>query len=189
MLIIIDGTYGVGKTATVFELKKAFLDDSFMVFEPDADALNNLSNEEETQFYIEILIGLDGTANSVFLTSTRKALLSVLSNSENVIMPMTLASENGKRIIVDYFTKLNLQIRHFILEASWKTIKNRVEKQTEYDKEVGSENVRDINLVLNSYSSNTAFLAKNYLDAIRINTEGKSTYQVAEEISNHLRTM
>ena len=174
MLVLINGTYAVGKTTVARILEESFLDSSFEVFDPDGFDFENLLNEKE-QLAI-LLGGTDLLTKPIYLYLIRNEIQSRLLKSKSVIVPITMANEAGKKIIIDYFIGQGFQLLHFILQASRETILDRMRNQKE----------RDESLVLNLTAKNIAFLNK-YLDAIKIDTENKTPYQVAKNISEYLR--
>ena len=172
MVVLIDGPYGIGKTTVAQYLIDSFCGESFVLYDPDDSLMETLNNNQQLEWFKYVLKGLDGTEIPTFLEAAREEVLSRHSTSKHVILPIGLGHENGKKYIVEYFNDQDIKIIHIILEASQEAVESRI---------LGDEG-RDTNLAMNRYYENVEFLNHNYPDAIRINTDGKDAYKVAQEI-------
>lgn len=162
MIIIVDGTYGIGKSSVCEVLQKE-LNMQFI----DSDSL---WNEFADKYKMAAFFGATEPQRKVkYLEYVRDKV----KDNKNCILSMTLASDEARNVIVEYFNQNGLYYYHFILEASEKSIIQRIEKDAKNrDREFAKEHLR----------SNMDYLGVNYENAIRVNTEGKTLEQVAQNI-------
>ena len=177
LLIFINGTYGAGKTTTgrclINSFNSAIGGDS-VLYDADDSVLKEINMERFNHFFK--LYGWECTSSPAYLEVARKNIESLLVNHKTVIVPMTLAHENGKKYIIDHFLAMDVAMEHFILEADKETTIMRILMDEE----------RDGKLALKWLDANTEFLKANYSDAVRINTEHQTPYDVAKRIVDTL---
>ena len=174
MIVFINGTYGVGKTTTGRCLINSFIGGDSVLYDADYSVVKEINIERFNHFFK--LYGWECTASPAYLEVARKNIESLLVNHETVIVPMTLAHENGKKYIIDHFLAMDVAMEHFILEADKLTTIMRIAGHEERDQE----------LALKWLDANTEFLKANYSDAVRINTEYQTPYNVAKRIAETL---
>ena len=179
MIILINGTYGIGKTTTAKCLFEIFSDSffsggDFALYDPDDFILSEIDMNQFNSFFK--IYGWECTANPAYLEIAQKNIKKLIADHIAVIVPMTLAHENGKKYIIDYFATIGEPLKHFILEADNFTTTQRIVFQKERDKK----------LSLKWIDTNLKFLKDNYPDAIRINTEQKAPRKIAKEIAREI---
>mgnify|MGYP001860066545 FL=1 len=171
MIIWIDGTFGVGKTVVAYKVKEMLNFQKVEILRSD-------------YFYQKIIIDnrlIGGGAlpqnNIAFIKQFKKIIEEKLKCKDiYLIIDMALTENECKEMLLEYFLKKGINIKHFILIASIETIKSRI----------GNDKKRDKEFAISHLSHNQKFLDINYKDAIRIDTENKNVGEVAKEIINLL---
>jgi len=88
---------------------------------------------------------------------------------------MSLVDKRCQEELLDYFEKKNVPMVHIILEAEKETIISRIENDPIRDNNAQNQQKSKIDWQIQ-------YLRMAYPSAIRINTEGKSLDEIANEI-------
>lgn len=177
MIVLLDGTFGVGKTSVINEIEKQYVGKiKLEVLESDCYfqqyVLERVKEAEERNMFPAIG-GVLPQNNIVFLEKYRDIILDK-SNDAIVINDMALIMSECKERIHDFLQTEDMI--HIILEADKNTIKKRIE--------IDQNSQRDKSLATSRLDEFVDFLSKNYKNAIRISTENKDTKDIAREILN-----
>ena len=162
-IILINGTYGVGKT-TIAKSIMNNNDENFVLLDPDED-YNELV--EKGMLY---MLGWPMQTSKVYLRNFRQKV-EIAVKEKNVIIPMTISTDICRREVYDYLIK-NTDTIHVILSADEKVIVDRI------NKDVG----RSKNFSKDSIKNNILYLKNNFIGSIWIDTSSKSIDSVANEI-------
>ncbi len=180
MIVFIDGTYGVGKTSVVSEIKKKFANDDMVFIEADfwfrkmCDCRIHQAKKEATPN----IGGMFPQTNITFIRSFQKRITEkVKDENTKILVDMALTSDVCKELILDHFTKIHRNVLHIILIAEEDTIRNRIIHDVNRDKPQA----------LYAIKRNLDFLKDNYGDAQQINTENKTIDDVAQEVIKYLK--
>lgn len=162
MIIWLDGTFGVGKTTVAEKIIEKLPNGTGKIL--DADLL-----------WSSKLWWSGGTlpqCDNEFLSYFEQEIRASLSSQERiVIVVMALTQDECRTNLLGHFQAETENI-HIILEASEKTIASRIEQD---DDETKMSRLMWL-------KSNLHYLAHNYKEAIRVDTENKSIDEVATEI-------
>ena len=173
MIILLDGTFGVGKTSVITEIKKQYMGKrKLQVLEADyyfQQYLHEKIEEAKRKNSFPAVGGVLPQNNVKFMEKYRSVILEK-SHDSIVISDMALTMSECKERIHDYFQTENMI--HIILEADKNTIQKRIEDDTQRDK----------CLALDRLDEFIVFLSKNYKNAIRISTENKTVADIAKEV-------
>lgn len=168
MIIWLNGTFGVGKTQTAFELHSRL--PNSVVFDP-----------EEIGFLLRKIVPVamqqsDFQDYQLWREWTYQSLRHVAENyTGTIIVPMTIANPEYYDQTVGALSRTGIQVHHFTLLASRETVLRRLRRRGDGS---NSWNARQLDRCLKSLSDE-AF--KRHLD-----TEGKSIEAVAEEVAHHV---
>lgn len=177
MIIWINGTYGIGKTAVAQRLKEIFVDKSIEILESDIyyqEMIKEMVEEAQKTNSFPFFGGTLPQNNSALIGKFREAIQEKLTEDKVIIVDMALTREECKKGLYEYFKNENAKMLHIILIASEEIIKSRIRRDDSRDKQCALENLE----------YNISFLKQNYPDAIRINTDNKSIDDVAYEIAH-----
>ena len=170
MIIWLDGTYGIGKTAVAEQLKRVLQN-------------KNIKSLNSDYLYMEFIKrnplsggGAVPQNNINFLRKFRNEIQEQLVSSSILIIDMALTQSESKELLFDYLKNEGIEIKHLILTASINTIKKRIENSEKRDK----------GLAYSYLEQNIHFLNNNYDDAIKIDTENKNSNEIAKEIIRYL---
>ena len=171
MILWIDGTFGVGKTAVCETLAGQIEEAKYI------DSDDNNIFEEMANYYGPSMFSGDVApqSNRFFIDFFRKRILEESeNNSEVLIVSMAITSEESKKDLLEYLMNEGRSILHFILSANESTILSRIEHD---------DSGRDKSFATKKINENIRFLQNNFINAIWIDTEGKSPYNIAKEIN------
>lgn len=167
-VLIINGTYGIGKTTTS-KLIKDYYGNIIEMLDPD-------------QYYNELvkkgllfLIGWPMQNSHLYLKAFRSKVDAIIKE-KSVVIPVTISTDICKKELYDYLCE-RTELIHIILDASDDVIIDRINKDKDRSKEFSKENI----------AQNKEFLIHNFPDAIWIDTSEKDKEKVAEEIVSLLR--
>ncbi len=176
MIIWIDGTYGVGKTAVAMKVKESFSDDDTELLESDyynSEFLKRIVEEAKVNNSFPHIEGTLPQNNTRFLQEFRELIEEKLKNADkNLIVDMAVTMKECKEKLFDRLKSDDKNIVHIILTADEDTIKSRIENDGNRMKETAKEWL----------VQNISFLDKNFPDAMRIKTDNRSVDEIAAEI-------
>lgn len=163
MIILINGTYGVGKSTVADNVNKIYKGIS-KVLEPDKLWHEVLKKDRNIAFG-----GTYPQNNKKFLKILESRLKEEIKKYEGlIIIPMTITEDFSYNLLV----KPNKDIiKQFILLADEEIIKQRIYK----------DNERDYSLAINSIDRNNNFL-NNISNATFIDTSNMNANEIAEYI-------
>lgn len=168
LVVLLDGTYGVGKTTISLKVNE-ILTGKFKLIDSD--------NEYRSMIKKNPLLALGGALpqnNMNFITQLRKTIIENAKDN-NLIVTMSLSQPECLEYLYRPLASLeDIKVLHVILLAN----KEAIKKHINYDKN------RDKTFALEWFESNEKFFEENYLDAIKINIENKSINELAETVSN-----
>lgn len=171
MIIWIDGTYGIGKTQVALKVYEKLRDNKI-------ELLN--SDQYYREIIKEIAIFGGGTMpqnNKMFLKRFRKIIEEKISDSSKIIIiDMAITEMECKEILFNYINDKYNNIMHFILNATFDNIQNRIKLDFNRDREDA----------LYYLDRNVKFLENNFKNAIWIDTNNKTAAEVADIIIKHI---
>ncbi|WP_444240734.1 hypothetical protein [Eshraghiella crossota] len=175
MIILIDGTFGIGKTSVINEIKKQYVGKRKLeVLESDNYFQQYLHKKKEEARRENRFLAIGGLLpqNNIGFLEEYKNVIFNKSQDSIVISDMALTMSECKVRIHDYFETKNMI--HIILEADKDTIQKRIKADgnPHRDKRLAEERLDEF----------IDFLSKNYKNAIRISTEYKGVVDIAKEI-------
>lgn len=177
MIIWIDGTYGVGKSAIASKVMEYFSEDEAELLEADVYHENQFKQiMEEAKIKNDFFPQTGGLPQNdmTFINSFRKTIEEkVKGKNGKILVDMALTSSECKDGIFEHLCNTYKDIIHIILVATEDTIKSRIKSDTERE---------DKMLAIGSLPQNISFLKNNFADAIRIKTDDKGIDEVAEEV-------
>lgn len=173
MIVWIDGTYGIGKSTVVHEIKEKLIGNEIEILDSDY-YYQKMINENSS-------LASGGTLpqnNQNFIKRFKKVLDEKLKNQDKklIIIVMAITQPKCKKQIFDVLSDGNNKLLHIILTADKETIETRIQLD---------EN-RDKSIALQWLEFNLDFLERNFDDALRINTENKSISDIANEIIQYM---
>lgn len=176
MIIWIDGTYGVGKTAVAMKIKESLSDDNAELLEADCysnELLKCVVEEAETNNSFPNIGGTLPQNNMRFLREFRELIEEKSKHADKkLIVDMALTMKECKEELFDRLKSNGRNIVHIILTADEDTIKSRIKNGRNRLNETALEWLKP----------NIAFLDKNFLDAIRIKTDNRDVNDIVAEI-------
>lgn len=176
MIIWIDGTYGVGKTAVAMKIKESFSDDNAELLESDYysnESLKRVVEEAEANNSFPNIGGTLPQNNMRFLQEFRELIEEKSKNTDkNLIVDMALTMKECKEELFDRLKCNGRNIVHIILTADEDTIKSRIKNDGNRMKETALEWLKP----------NIAFLDKNFPDATRIKTDNRDVDDIVTEV-------
>lgn len=171
MIILINGTYGVGKSSVSKEIQRQIENGKVRLFDPDG-----FYQDIKKEIFYDIILnggGVNPQNNISFLNRVKKEL-KVFTNKEIMcIVPMAVTTKESLEIIWKYLYTNEKEFCHFILDADESAITERIVSDIERKQK---------ELALDELHSNVIFLKSNFEDAIRIDTNHKKVEEVAHEI-------
>lgn len=182
MLVWIDGTYGVGKTAVIKQLKEIIPCSEIEILESDIyiqEMLTEIVEEAKKTNSFPAFSGTLPQTDTKFIERFRRIIQEKLTLNKIVIVDMTLTHDESKKGLYEFFLTENVRTLHIILTASEEIIRERIK----------NDNTRDKLCALENLKYNISFLNQNYQDAIRINTDSMSIADTANEIAQHISNM
>ncbi len=176
MIIWIDGTYGVGKTAVAKKIMENFSDDNIELLESDyysSKLLKRIVEEAKANNSFPYIGGILPQNNMLFLKEFGELIEEKSKNAEkNLIVDMALTMKESKEKLFDRLKSADKNILHIILTADEDTIKSRIENDVNRMKGIAKE----------CLIHNITFLDKNFPDAMRIKTDNRDVDDIATEI-------
>lgn len=160
-LILLDGTYGVGKTTVALQICSV-PDNMYICIDPDEIFNNNLEKY--------MIHGWPAANNSLIKRNVRNEVKDRIQNV-NIVIPLTLNTQ----LYVDGWTNLFSDIadvRHVILFADTEIVKNRIVN------DVG----RDKDFALEQLHNNDNYYRRDFEGDVKIDTSDLTTEEVAEKI-------
>lgn len=176
MIIWIDGTYGVGKTAVAMKIKESFSDDNIELLESDfysGESLKHLVEEAKANNRFPHIGGTLPQNNMRFINEFRELIEEKSkSTDKNIIVDMALTMKECKDELFDRLKNDGKNIVHIILTADEETIRSRIKNDGKRMKETALEWL----------TQNIIFLDKNFPDAIRIKTDNRDIDDIVTDI-------
>jgi len=165
MIVWIDGTFGVGKTSVAEALKEKFpLQD---VIHLDADRSYQAGNRKYFGG------GFFAQNNERFLSDFKSQIEESEKENKIVIVTMALTMDECRDYLFRQLQSTTSKLIHVILFASKQTVLFRIENDVP---------TRDKDYAKRNMKKNTEYLSKNFSEAIRLDTDGKSINEVADAI-------
>lgn len=160
-LLLLDGTYGVGKSTVAHCMCKSS-NDTYVCVDPD-----EYYNNDGKRYYKG---GGPASNNSILQKDIRKVVEEIIQN-RNIIIPVTLFN----RRLLERWTKLFCdiaEVRHFVLYADKKIIMSRI------DLDEG----RDKGFALDNLDNNEKYYQSSVTGSIKIDTSKFTPEEVAKMI-------
>ena len=160
VIILLDGTYGVGKSTVARCICK--INDTYICVDPDEYYNSNLSHYAK--------YGGPASNNLVLRTDIQNMVKEVIPNN-NVIIPVTLFN---RKLLDDWIRLFNdiSEVKHFVLLADKKTIEDRINRDAGRDK----------GFALDNLDNNVKYYQSNTINAIKIDTSELSPEEVGDMI-------
>lgn len=172
MIVWIDGTVGVGKSCTAKRLAELLADRNAEYVDSDLYWEDLIQND----FQGVVSTGFEPYLNTYFLGILRKKIENRMYGFGRMpVVSMSLVKEPCETELLDYFEKKGVSMLHIILEAKEETILSRIENDPNRSESYQNEQKPKV-------SKQIQYLKDHYLDAKRINTEGKSLDETVDEI-------
>lgn len=171
MIILINGTYGVGKTTTSLLLHQKLSIKNFELLNADKYYIKMIKKNN----YLALGTGTTPQTNLNFLTLIKNEINNLYE--KNIIIDMSITTEIAKKEIYDYISNKKIKFVHFILTANKKNIIKRIKND---------ENRTDKNLAIIELNNNILFLQQNFKNDKFINTNKKSTNLIVNTIIKQL---
>jgi len=170
MIVWINGTHGVGKTSVAKEIKN-IIGETAMIIEPDL-YFEVFCKEK----FLEVGGGCFPQNNKAFINDLRE-IIEIEENENNIlIIPMTIATDESRMGLIDYFKEKTI-VKHFILKADEKILKQRIDNDYNRDKK----------LALSCMKSNIEYFEKMFFEEVVICTNELKIKEVANEIINLIK--
>ncbi len=178
MIIWIDGVNGVGKSHVAAELEELLFEKNAEYVESDLYWEDFLRNNVS-----KALSGFNPYCNQYFMEILRKVLEEKMNDYGKIsIVPMSLVDKLCDKELFHYFEEKGTAMVHVILEAKKETIMERIEKDPIRDENAQSQQKKKVDWQMK-------YLKKEYPNAVRINTEGKTIHETAVEVKNFIKGM
>lgn len=175
LIIWIDGTYGVGKTAVAMKMKESFPDNNVELLEADYycnETLKRLVEEAQAKNCMPYIGGTLPQNNMYFIKEFKELIEEKSQNDDiNLIVDMALTMTECKEGLYDCLKRDGKNIVHIILTADADIIKSRIKNDENRMKETAMEWL----------TWNIAFLDKNFSDAIWIRTDDRDVDDIVTE--------
>ena len=168
MILWINGTYGVGKTSVANRIAERMNSYHPVVLNSDFYYLKLGQNSPHLS-----MSGGTTPQNNINFLLYFKTIINNCNEGQLVIIDMAATMKESKEILIEYLSERE-DFLHIVLEADRETALLRISRDT--------EEIRDRKFSINHLDRNIEFLAANYDEALRINTNGKSVDCVADEI-------
>lgn len=170
-IIWLDGASGVGKTTVANFLTNELMEHGLTVGNADSDYYYQekyLSNPKIDQSKIK-----SPWADECFLKYFKRQLVLLCEKNDILVAQMALTDDKCRKILLETLGEM-VEIKHIILNASERTIKDRLKER--------AAKGADQRQALERLSWNMAYLNKYYKEDTWINTEEKLAENVADEI-------
>lgn len=165
-VVIINGTYGIGKTSVAKLIAKNDKK-NFVMMDPD-EYYNHLAEKGAT-----IFIGWPMQNSKIYLKDFRCKVEKALEDS-SVVIPITISTDVCKKELYDYLKSI-ADVVQIVLYADNEVVIKRIKSDIGRSKEFSKERLEE----------NVAFINKHFSDANWIDTTTKSI----EEVANHIITL
>ncbi len=168
MIVLINGTYGVGKSTVAQSIQ---------------DKIPNVEILESDFYYLQMIekdynLAFGGTTpqnNMNFLSRFKKVVFDLMEDdnfNKITIVVMAITRDECNKEILEPLAEKCPDFYHFILTANRDTIIERINKQEKRDKA----------WAISFLNSNIKYLEDNFEHVPRINTENKEISEIADEI-------
>lgn len=172
MIILIDGTFGIGKTTIAYNLKDKFGDSAEVL---DSDYYYHKYIENWMMHNSEFKIGTFPQNDNNFIKEFKNLIEEkAIKNDKKLIVTMALIQRNCKEILFDCLKKEQKDMIHIILTAEENNIIERIKKD--------ENKSRDKHNALEWLKPNIDFLEKNYPNDIWIKTDNRDIDSIVDEI-------
>lgn len=166
MIILLNGTYGVGKSTVAQSIQ---------------DKLPNIEILEADYYYLQMIkedyhLAFGGTTpqnNMNFLSRFKKVVSDCLCEKDRTtIIVMAITQDECNREILQPLMESGVEFHHIILTANRNTILERINNQDNRDK------------LISKYflDSNIKYLDNHFENVPRIDTDNKEISKIADEI-------
>lgn len=173
-IIWIDGTNGVGKSHVAAELAESLLKKNAEYVESDLYWLNfikmNVSKKHS---------GINPYDSKWFLDELKNVLDEKIQLGKMPIVSMSLVDKLCETELFNYFEIRKIPMIHIILEASNKSIIQRIKGDCIRDQAAQSQQIANVEWQLD-------YLNGTYANAIRVNTDNKSIKEIVDEIKSYI---
>lgn len=174
MIVLLDGTFAVGKSTIASRIKEK-LQDKIEYLDSDLHWNGFLKNllDKATKFYLPPIEGLDPQSNRKFINQFAHLIEEREKATDRIIIvAMALTQKQCKEGILEYLMQHELSILHIILLANIETIRLHVANDSEQRQEKA----------ISEYQDNISFFNHNYENATRIQVDNKTADETADEI-------
>ena len=182
MIIWLDGCYGIGKSVVADGVKNAF-EENIELLDADIyfdDMIKLMVREAKINKYVPDLNGTRPQNDKKFISYFKKIIKEKDDKSRNLLVDMALSEEICKRELLEALENEGKDIKHIILTAEKKEIKQRIKD----DKNRGMKE-----LALDTLDKSLLFYANNYQDAMHIDTSGKNIEDVVSEVIKEIKSV
>lgn len=173
-IIWIDGANGVGKSHVAAELAESLLKKNAEYVESDLYWLNfikmNVSKKHS---------GINPYDSKWFLDELKNVLDEKIQLGKMPIVSMSLVDKLCETELFNYFEIRKIPMIHIILEASNKSIIQRIKGDCIRDQAAQSQQIANVEWQLD-------YLNGTYANAIRVNTDNKSIKEIVDEIKSYI---
>lgn len=182
MIVFLDGTLGVGKTAVIKKIEE--LDEkntTIQVMEADRYFQQYIHERVEIAKKNNTFPFLGGGClpqNNLFFVKKYREEIQKKVDDFIVISDMALTMKESKENLYDYFIAQGVKVVHIILEAKKETIRERILNDGNRDKQLALERLDEF----------VGYLNSNYDDAIRISTDGKDIDEITQKVLSILKS-
>lgn len=173
IIIWIDGTFAVGKTAVANSIVRGLSSAYLLEF----DALQGKYKPQTNAEMIKALFGPTYPEAKEFLIEALKIEIQLLMQDgtyDYVIIPIALINDLCRKNLVEFYS--DIESHHFILTATDDIIQHRAARQDN----------REMDLVLTHMQTAKLYLNSHYPDATRIHTSSLDIDQVAAKIIENI---
>ena len=124
MIILINGTYGVGKSSVSKEIQRQIENGKVRLFDPDG-----FYQDIKKEIFYDIILnggGVNPQNNISFLNRVKKELKVFMNKEIMCIVPMAVTTKESLEIIWKYLYTNEKEFCHFILDADESAITERI---------------------------------------------------------------
>lgn len=176
MIVLLDGTFGVGKSTVANRIVEKLSDKNVQHFDSDfywREFVEELF-AKATKFYFPKMEGLDPQNNKEFIDRFRRLLIEEALKDTNkiIIVTMALTQKKCKEGVLDYLLQQGIQVLHIILLADIETIQSHVAHDSDERKKKALED----------FSNNISFFNNNFEKALRFQVNNKPVDEIADDI-------
>ncbi len=171
MLIVINGSFGVGKSTICKNLIKELGKKEWIYLESDYYYIKMVEEDMNKA----LGTGTTPSTNEKFLRYYQELIIEEMNN-KNVIVDLTINNYKAKDYIIDYLTKNDFKIIQIILESS----QDKVLERTKNDN-------RECIELLYTYDENKKAFDELFPDIKRIDTTSIGIEEVTNLVLDHLK--